>query len=159
MRHLRTIATVVFCLCGAMSFNASADDTAGPTLTEIRAQQVELRADVQAGAGVFEDMDRLKREQLAARQSQLLALIEGKELVQELDDEDQVEAFNLLEQINATVNNLEDQQMVCEYVRKTGSHRKVKECKTVAQRREEREAAQRNLQETLERNCAGPACS
>ena len=100
-----------------------------------------------------------RREQLAAQQTQLLAMIEGKDLVQDLDGDTQVRAFNLLEQINATVNDREDQRMVCESVRKTGSHRKVRECRTVAERREEREAAQRNMQETLDRYCAGAACS
>lgn len=158
MRHLHKIATAVLGLCLAVSFGASADDTDGPTLAEIRAQQLELRADVQAGEGIFEDMQRVKREELAARQTKLLAMIEGKDMVQDLDDDTQVEAFNLLEQINASINDMEDQRMVCERVQKTGSHRKVKECKTVAQRREEREAAQRNLQETLDRHCAGAAC-
>lgn len=159
MRHLHKIATAVLGICLAVSFGASADNTDGPTLAEIRAQQLELRTDVQAGAGIFEDMERVEREQLAARQSRLLAMIEGKDLVQDLDDDTQVKAFNLLEEINATINDMEDQRMVCEHVRKTGSHRKVKECRTVAERRIEREAAQNNLRETLERFCVGSACT
>lgn len=155
-RH--NIATVVLGLCMAVAFGASADETAGPTLDDIREQQIELRTDAQAGDGIFEGMERVKREQVAERQTRLLALIEGKARVQDLDDDTQVEAFNLLEQINATINDIEDQRMVCENVRKTGSHRKVKDCRTVAQRREEREAAQTNLRETLERFCAGTAC-
>lgn len=158
MRHIRNIATAAFCICLAVSFGASADDTNGPTLTEIRAQQLEFRKDLQAGGGIFKDMSRAERNELASQQAKLLAMIEGKELVGDLDDASQVEAFNLLESINASINQVGDQQMVCEHIRKTGSHRKIKECKTVAQRRQEREAAMRELSDALKRPCNGEYC-
>lgn len=148
--QLHKIATVVLGFCLAVSFGASADGTDGPTLTEIRAQQIELRADVQAGDGIFKEMDRVKREQLATRQTQLLAMIEGKDLVQDLDDDVKVEAFNLLEQINATINDTEGQRMVCERVRKVGSHRTVKQCMTVAERRQLRQDTQNTLLRELQ---------
>ena len=139
MRNVRGIAGVVFGLCLAASFGASADDAAGRDLADIREQQIGLRAEVQAGKGIFEEMSNTERQELAARQSKLLAMIEGKDNVRDLDDAGQVEAFNLLEQINATINDVKGQQMVCEMTRKTGSNRKVKVCMTVAQRDQLRE--------------------
>lgn len=139
MRNLNRVAGAVFGLCLLASFGASADDAAGRDLTDIRDQQTELLAAVQAGDGMFDDMSQVEREQLASRQVRFLALIEGKDDVNQLDDPGQVEAFNLLEQINATINDVQGQQMVCEMTRKTGSHRKEKVCMTVAQRDQLRE--------------------
>lgn len=159
MRQLRSFAAVVFGICLAASFGAAADDTDGPTFDEIRKQQLELREEVAGREGIFQAMEDVDRTSIMVRQDELLTLIEGKEAVQDLDDESQVRAFNLLQEINAIVNNVEDDRVVCEYVRKTGSHRKSKQCYTVAERREQRAAAQRNMQETLERFCVGAACS
>jgi len=139
MRYHHKLAAAALGLGLAAGFNANADDAAGRSLADIRAQQTDLLADVRAGEGDFEDMAGPEREELAARQSRLLAMIEGKETVKDLDDADQVEAFNLLEQINATINDVQGQRMVCEMTRKTGSNRKVKVCMTVAQRDQLRE--------------------
>lgn len=117
------------------SFGAAADDAAGTDLAAIRAQQIELRAEAMAAKGIFKDMDSTKRSRLISRQDQLLALIEGKASVAEFDDRGQVRAFNLLEEINALINDAEGNQVVCENVRKTGSHRKTKVCTTLAERR------------------------
>ena len=65
--------------------------------------------------------------------------LDNKDTVKDLDDDAQVEAFNLLEQINATINDVQGQRVVCERVLKTGSHRKVKVCMTVAERDQLRE--------------------
>ena len=158
MRSSTRLIGAVFGLLMATSFGAVADDTDGPTLSEIRTQQTELRKEVAKGADIFQAMSEAERKSLTARQDELLAMIEGKEIVRELDDEEQVRAFNLLQEINAMVNDVEDDRVVCEYVRKTGSHRKTKDCATVAERRVRREAAQNNLRETLNRFCANAAC-
>ncbi len=139
MRHHHRLAAALLGACLIASFNASADDAAGRNLADIRAQQTELLADVRAGEGDFEEMAGPEREELAARQVRLLAMIEGKDTVADLDDDAQVEAFNLLEQINATINDVQGQRVVCERVLKTGSHRKVKVCMTVAERDQLRE--------------------
>ena len=139
MRTATPPAALALVLGLATSFCASADDAPGRDLTDIRQQQLELRAQAQAGEDVFEGMSGPEREELVARQSRLLALIEGKDNVNQLDDPGQVEAFNLLEQINATINDIQGNRMVCEMERKTGSHRKIKICMTVAQRDQLRE--------------------
>ena len=159
MHNSKRVAGAVLGLFLVASFGAAADDMDGPTFAEIREQQLELREEVTKGKDIFQAMDDTDRQALAARQTELLAMIEGKDTVADLDDADQVRAFNLLQEINAMVNNVEDERVVCEYVRKTGSHRKVKDCATVAERRERRDAAQQNLQRTLDRFCAGGGCN
>lgn len=154
----KKFAGMVALLCAVMlaaaSSSAVADNTDGPSIDEIRKQQVELRGEVAKGAGIFESMSDGDRETLVARQDELLALIEGADEVEDLTDPDQVRAFNLLQQINTMVNDLGDQDVICEYRRKTGSHRKEKVCTTMAERREQRDAAQRAMQKTLDRFCS-----
>ena len=135
MRH-NLIATAVLGLClAASSASAIAARKAGHDLDAIRVQQTELRAQAQAGEGIFASMDGSARAKLVDRQTQLLALIDGKQGVGDINDPMQVRAFNLLEEIDAIVNDFEDQKIVCERIQKTGSHRKVKQCTTLAQKR------------------------
>lgn len=157
----RASAAVFGLLLSIASVIAVADEVEpGVDLAAIRAEQTALRADVEAGKGIFDGMSGVERQELAGRQSQLLALIEGAASIRELDDDAQVRAFNLLQQINATVTRAEDAQVVCEYTRKTGSHRKVKECMTVAERRRDREESQKYLEEFRKGYCVqnGQAC-
>lgn len=154
MKHFPRIAAAFCGLYMLASFGVAADNTDGPSFAEIRAQQLELREEVTEGKGIFQAMDEQARVTLTARQDELLAMIEGKDVVEDLADTDQVRAFNLLQEINAMVNNIEDDRVICEYVRKTGSHRKEKRCSTVAERRIQREAAQHALQNTLDRFCS-----
>lgn len=157
---IQRFAAALCGLCMAASFGAAADNNDGPAFADIRAQQIELREQVEEGNGIFQAMSEPERATLTARQDDLLALIEGKEVVEDLADADQVRAFNLLQQINAMVNDIGDDRVICEYVRKTGSHRKTKHCSTVAERRVQREAAQHAMQKTLDRFCSptGGSC-
>lgn len=158
MRISNRIASAACGLLLSATFAASADNAMGASLDDIREQQLELRADAQAGDGVFEDMSGPERQELVERQTRLLAMIEGKSDVAELGNQDQVAAFNLLQEINATINKAEDSQVVCEYIRKVGSHRKTKECKTVAERRRERMEAERDLQRAQNGFCGTERC-
>ena len=153
MRQTSCFATAVLGLCLAVASPATfADDGAPPDLRAIRAQQLELRSDVNAGSGVFKDMDSAERRQLAERQTRLLALLEGKESIDELDERARLDAFNLLQEINAAVTGVEGDQLVCEYVRKTGSHRKTKQCMTVAERRQARQQTEDYLRKEYQRS-------
>ena len=135
MRFIRPAAALLGLCLATASFTALADNT-GPDLEAIRAQQIELRAEAMAAKGIFKTMEDRDRERLIARQNQLLALLDDKAALADFEDREQVLAFNLLEEINAIINHVEGEQVVCEYVRKTGSHRKSKQCTTVAQKRQ-----------------------
>jgi len=146
MRITRCFAQALGLCLLVSGVSATANNTDGPDLDAIRAQQVALQADARAGSGIFEEMTKAERDQLVSRQSRLLGIIDGKSTVDDLDDAAQVEAFNLLEEIKATVTRAEDSQLVCEWTRKTGSHRKVKQCMTVGERRQLRQDTQDHLQ-------------
>ena len=111
----------------------------------IRTQQQQIRSEVQAGKGRYAKMPVPKRDELLAKQSGLLNLIHGKQTDADLSASQQMEAFNTLEWIEATINNAEDERMVCKRETPTGTNRSQKICRTVAQMRAERAGAEELL--------------
>ena len=140
MRRGIWVAGCVFML---LSWPLLANDLAATTdARAIVAQQQQLKADAEARVGRFADMPAVKRNDLLARQDKVFALLDGRESSTELSQQQQLSLLNELEAIGALVNNTEDERMICERVKPMGSNRPVKVCKTVAQRRAEREGAE-----------------
>lgn len=111
----------------------------------IREQQQQIRADAQAKKGPYKDLSPQKREELFKHQSVVMDLTQSIKSTTDLEEPQQVALFNALESIEAIVNAAEDERLVCERIRPIGSNRTQTSCKTVAQRRAEREAAQKNM--------------
>lgn len=129
-------------------------------LDKVRTQQTQIRADVQAAKGRYAEMPADKRQALLAKQSELLKLIEGKQNDDQLTRSEQMQAFNTLEWIEATINNAEDERMICTRERPTGSNRTQSVCKTVAQRREDKERARLlNLDDVRPDACNDGTCN
>lgn len=127
----------------AASIAVAGDDVA--VSTDARAiveQQQQIRSDATDRRGRYRDMDERTRTNLLSKQDQVFSLLDGKEQSTELSQGDQLALFNTLEEISAIVNQAEDERMICERVRPTGSNRPVNVCKTVAQRRLERDSAE-----------------
>lgn len=108
---------------------------------EIREQQIQIRADVLASKPPYDDMPKRDRERLAQRQDALLRLIDGKETLLDLDERGRTDAINSLEWIRAQIHDAEENRLVCKREKAVGSHMKTRVCKTVAERRKEREDA------------------
>ena len=123
---------------------------AGPVLSKpqhgntdaraIRKQQEQIRSEAEARSGRYKDLSEARRIELLQRQAVVMRLTEGVTQTTELKEEQQIELFNALESIEAIVNAAEDERMVCERHRPIGSNRPQTICKTVAERRAEREA-------------------
>ena len=144
--RLSTVLLAAALGVSALGSAARADNnTAQPDLAAIRTQQTELRAQLVAGDDLFADIGERERQDLLARQDQLLRLIEGRQSFDQLNDRDQLELFNTLEWINGALNEAQDQRMICTRETRVGSHRSVKVCKTAAQRKREREDSQDKL--------------
>lgn len=111
----------------------------------ILAQQQQIRAEVEKRGGRFKDMDAAKREELFARQGKVASLLADKKATTDLPEQDQIVVFNELEAIEGIVNNAEDERMVCERVKPVGSNRPKTVCMTVAERRAQREAAEKDM--------------
>jgi hypothetical protein len=118
-------------------------DVSALELDQIRAQQQTIRTDIVAGKGRYAGMSAGKRNEILARQKDLLRLIEGRTTESELSENERMLAFNSLEWIEAAINNAEDERVVCKSEKPTGSNRAQRICRTVAQMREEREASER----------------
>lgn len=132
----------------ALSFAAIAANH-GLELQAIRDQQAQIRAGVMAKTGLYARLDDDQRHELLEKQDRLLAIMEGKQTASELNERERTEAFNILEWIEATVNNTGDERVVCERTRKTGTNRMVRTCRTEREWREERERARRQMEGSM----------
>lgn len=127
------------------SIVAGANGVAQTNIEAIREQQQKIRAVLEDRKGAYKDMSEADRSKLFAEQSKVEQLTQGKTSTSDLDERSRVELFNSLETIKAIVTNAEDERMVCERVKRTGSNRPERVCKTVAQRRAESEDASRDM--------------
>lgn len=122
----------------------SANDHSNLSASAIREQQKQIRSDAEARTGRYKDLSETKRGELFARQDKVSALLKDVQLTTELKERDQIELFNALESIQAIVNAAEDDRLICERKRPTGSNRTQTLCRSVAQRRAERELVERD---------------
>lgn len=151
MRNL-ALAALLFTTSNVLA--GGADQTRPLAIAAITEQQAQIRADVLAGKGRYRDMPARTRYELLDRQTRLLRMLEGKVSSDELSPDQRTEAFNTLEWIEAAINNTEDDRMVCKREKTLGSNLDKRVCKTVAQIREEQEAARR----AINRGCAAGVC-
>lgn len=138
MRHLLLKAAVALAL--ALSVSAAGAATSQQP-DQIRARQAQINAGIQAGDSPYAELSAKSREELAERQARMLALLEGKRRIDELDSDAQARVGADVEWIENALTRASDERLVCERRRVLGSNRKERVCKTVAQLREEREAA------------------
>jgi len=129
----------------AASAIASAND-GSLKFDDIRSQQAEIRAAVIAKTGAYRDLPESTRVELLTRQTRVLSAIDGKQVADELTQEQRTGVFNDLEWIEAAINRAEDERMVCEYTRTIGSTRKQRVCRTAEQMRAQREAARDRME-------------
>jgi len=142
MRKHLVVALVVSLWAAAPAF--SNPQHANTDAHAIRKQQEQIRTEAEARSGRYKDLSEARHTELQQRQSVVMRLTEGVAQTTELKEAQQIELFNALEAIEAIeaiVNAAEDERMVCERHRPIGSNRPQTICKTVAERRAEREAA------------------
>lgn len=115
-------------------------------LDPVREQQAQILAGAKAKAGIYANLSERDRDQLIARQTKMLRMIEGKKMSAELSESQKLQLFNDLEWIEATVNRADDDRMVCERRTVVGSNLKQRVCMTVAQHREVKERSREELE-------------
>lgn len=111
----------------------------------IRGEQAQLRSEVTSGEGIFKELAADQKARLLMEQERVDAMLQGVDRVSELDERRKSELLNALALIESIVVQAEDERMVCQRSKPVGSNRPQTVCKTVAQRREEREAAQQDM--------------
>lgn len=114
-------------------------------ISAITSQQAEIRSGVQAGTGRYKDMPAKTKTELLSRQSEVLAIVDGKTSAEDLSDDERLTVFNHLEWIEAAINKAQDERMVCTREKTLGSNRAQRVCKTQRQIDEEKEYARMNM--------------
>ena len=89
----RLIAMPASLFMASMAVMAS-DDPRQPTLRDIVTQQYQLRQQVVAGKGAFEDMSEAQRRALAERQHRVLRMLDGSQTLDEMPPDQRVVVFN-----------------------------------------------------------------
>ena len=107
---------------------------------------MQIRDDVMTQKGRYKDMSPDKRVELLSKQAALLTMLEGKKTAADLTAEQQMQAFNTLEWIEAAINNADDERMVCRREKPLGSTRTTRVCRTAAQEREAQERAREEME-------------
>ena len=136
---------VAVALCLGVWAPSTFAETSSLNLDAVRSQQAEIRLGVQSRTGIYKELSAGDREVLLRQQTQLLGVMGDRENAHELTEARRIELFNSLELIEALVNKAEDERMICEYRATIGSNRKQRDCRTVAQRREQREATRNQI--------------
>ena len=136
----------VILIVSLFSALAVAGETKPFQVDEVLAQQQRLRADVVAREGRYADMPSSKRSELLAKQDRLFVMLEGKQSSTDLSNDQYLEAFSTLEWIEATVNNADDERMICTREKTLGSNRATRVCRSAAQMEAQRESARQQME-------------
>jgi hypothetical protein len=120
-------------------------ETPAESTVAIVAQQKEIRSQIEAREGRYEDMPGVKRASILRNQDILFALLEGKAGIDALNIEQKTVAFNALQSINAAINDKEDERLVCEKRKPAGSNRVERVCRSMAQIKADREVARTSV--------------
>ncbi len=111
---------------------------------EIRSAQDGIKTGLEKKQGKYKDYNEDDRKAILNQQKAIYAILEGKAAISELDEEEKVNLVNALESVNAMLAKADDDRMICERVKVVGSNMPQSKCMSVGQRRQMREAAQRD---------------
>jgi hypothetical protein len=114
-----------------------------------------IRMEIEPG-GRWETVPDKERPLLEKKLSEMEDILEGHESVGELDDDERLRLINAQEHANAILTQNDGHRLVCERVTPVGSHRPVKQCMTVAQRRQATEDSRRFMERNAPRRVSAP---
>lgn len=94
----------------------------------------------------YSELTRHQREDVVAALERMERLLEGITAVSELRPQDRAALLNDQELVNTILTAAEeDSRLICKRVVRTGSHRPSTQCRTVGERRRERENSQEGM--------------
>jgi hypothetical protein len=136
------VYVVALALLAAVAPVSAGDFVAVEDDTSFATQKQQILADLNEGKR-YAEIGREDREKVTNALDRMESVLTRGGSVQALDDREKVSLFNDQELVNTILTSAsEDSRIVCERNKKTGSHRAESECKTIAQRRRERESSQ-----------------
>ena len=143
---MRKSVLLSLCLSLFMAQAALASDNRvqlAQELPEIRAAQDALKAALENKEGPYARYSESQRKALRDQQSSIYGLIEGKESVDDLGEDNRMRLANLLMAQKAQLEQSPEDRTVCERVKVLGSNRPKLQCMSESQRERLREQ-QRN---------------
>lgn len=108
-------------------------------LPEIRAAQDALKAALDKKDGPYARYSESQRKTLREQQSSIYVLIDGKQTVDDLGEDNRLKLANLLMAQKAQLEQDTEDKMVCERVRVLGSNRPKLQCMSESRREQLRE--------------------
>src|SRR6476469_6414149 len=144
---MKAMFTTLLLVAAAGASQAATPATHILKLDEVRTQQQEIHDGVMAGTGRYKGLSNDVKMELLTRQTRLLNIIGDKTSPYDLTEEQRLEAFNILEWEEATINNAPSEALVCTRTQVTGSHFAKQVCKTRAQSDADNAEARRVLEE------------
>ncbi len=145
MRKLTSMCLIAFVAVAAGSIAHAAEPAAPFDVATVVAKQQKIRVDAQSGSGGFSELPAQTRSELLERQKELLGLIEGRSYAQ-LDEQQRLQASQEIAWIDSIARQAADERLVCERTKAIGSNHTERVCKSVKQRRVERENARDAMQ-------------
>lgn len=153
---MKPIGIIVLCCVLACGI-ASAQGQAADKLADIRTQQQELKG--QLAAGELSHLTKRQQNAISRAQTDVFAIIEGKQSLDELNISEKVRLENALERINANFvgsNAAGRDQLVCKRVALTGTGMKTTRCAPQSEWDQVRETSRGSLEK--QRVCEPPGC-
>ncbi len=116
------------------------------TPADFRAQAERVRASLgeEGRHAAASDDERARIETLLSR---IQAVFDARGSGNDLSEGDRLRVLNAQEEVNAILARNDGDRLVCEFITRTGSHRRSKECLTVREREERRDAQHEALRE------------
>lgn len=114
-----------------------------------------IRMEIEQG-GRWESVPDKDRPLLETKLNEMEELLEGRESIDELAEHERLRLINAQGHANAILIQNDGHRLVCERITPVGSHRPVKQCTTVAERRRASEDSRRFLEQNRPRRVAVP---
>jgi hypothetical protein len=147
--RLCCVLLLSFAAAGSAAASNSSHQTVSFDPQAFAEQRQELENEIRSGKR-YAGIRAKDREQVLEALDRLERNLEGVSAVAQLDDVIKVQVFNDQELVNNLLTEAaEDSRMVCTRERAVGSHMATKVCKTVGQRRLEREQSKDVMRNTM----------
>lgn len=142
---MKASAMFLACLAIAAMSGAALAQQKPLEIDRIVKEQPALRSQLQTGSGEIGKLPQAQRDELLARQAEMLATLEGKRSAAELTPEEQLAVRSTLDAIADGQQGGADHQ-VCRREKRIGTNMSTRVCRTVAQLRIEREQSRDRLE-------------
>lgn len=139
-----SIAVCSMAIAPASVMAKEAFDLSATSAAEFRQQADALRNELKAG-GKYASLSPKDKEQIGKQLEVLQDLYDDREAGKRFGKRDEVKLVNASEEINGLLSGDEDDRLVCQQERRLGTNRTERVCMTVAERRERREEAAKEL--------------